>query len=355
MNKLLLPFSIIYRLIVEIRNKCFDLKILKSHSFAIPIINIGNITVGGTGKTPHTEYLIRILEEKYQLAVLSRGYKRKTKDFIEVNILNQAKDVGDEPLQIKQKHPNISVAVDRKRVNGVEQLINKKQKPDIIILDDAFQHRHIKAGLNILLIDYSKPIHKDYMLPAGRLREPAHNKSRANIVIITKCPNNLKAIDFRIMKKELKLFPYQSLFFSHFEYKNLIPLNGNLNEQQEVSRFRNYTAILFTAIANAQPLYKKIEEEGLDIEKISFPDHHHFTENDLKKLKEKFEKINSAKKIIICTEKDAVKLKELSNKSDIISNLPIYSLPIEVVLLNAQEEKFKQLIFNFLNKNKSLV
>lgn len=347
MNKLLLPFSFIYRLIVALRNSFFDLKILKSHSFPIPIINIGNITVGGTGKTPHTEYLIDILKGKYKLAVLSRGYKRKTKNFIEVAPHSPVKEVGDEPLQIKQKYPNISVAVDRKRVNGVEQLLKKKQKPDVIILDDAFQHRYIKAGLNILLIDYNKPIHKDCMLPAGRLREPVHNKSRATIIIVSKCPKDLKAIDLRIIRKELKLFPYQSLFFSFLEYKNLMPLNP-LSGQKQITRFRNYTAILFTAIANPKPLYKKIKEEGINIEKMPFSDHHYFTESDLIKLKERFDKINADKKIIICTEKDAVKLKELVTKFSIINNLPIYYLPIEVVFLNNQEKEFKQLIDKFL-------
>lgn len=347
MNKLLLPFSFIYRIIVGIRNTFFDLKILKSHSFPIPIINIGNITVGGTGKTPHTEYLLGILNEKHKLAVLSRGYKRKTKNFIEVEPHSPVKEVGDEPLQIKQKYPNISVVVDRKRVNGVEQLLKKKQKPDVIILDDAFQHRHIKAGLNILLIDYNKPIHKDCMLPAGRLREPIHNKSRANVIIVSKCPKDLKAIDLRIMRKELKLFPYQTLFFSLLEYKNLMPLSG-LNEQKQISYYRNYTAILFTAIANPKPLYKKIEEEGIGIEKMPFSDHHYFKESDLTKLKERFDKINSDKKLIICTEKDAVKLKELAKKIPTIDKLPIYYLPIEVVFLNEQEKEFKQLIDKFL-------
>lgn len=348
MRVLLFPFSIIYRLIVNVRNKCFDLKILKSESFNYPIITIGNITVGGTGKTPHTEYLINWLKQNHKPAVLSRGYKRKTKKYINVETHSTVSEVGDEPLQMKLKYPDVNVAVDRKRVNGVKKLISQNNKPDLIVLDDAFQHRHIKAGLNILLIDYNKPITKDYMLPTGRLREPAHNKSRANIIIITKCPEYLKPIDFRIIKKELKIFPYQDLFFTVFKYKNLISLLDK-QKQSQLSDYKDYTSIILTAIANPKPIYKKVEELGLKIEKMAFADHHTFSIGDIKKLNDKFNKLPNNKKIIICTEKDAVKLKEIVSKSSEFNTLPIHYLPIEVEFLNNGEKNFKHLINKYLS------
>ncbi len=351
---LLLPFSLLYRIIVSVRNKLFDWQILKSQSFKLPIICIGNITVGGTGKTPHTEMLINLLKEKYNIAVLSRGYKRKTDNFIEVQTSSTVNDVGDEPLQIKKKFPNITVAVDKKRVNGVQKLLTNNN-PDVILLDDAFQHRHIKAGLNILLIDYNKPIHKDFILPTGRLREPAKNKNRADIIIITKCPAQLNQADFNKWTNELKIKPTQKLFFTTLKYKQLVNL-FNTEELTELSNFKEYTALVVTAIANPTPIYEKLKSANINIEKAIFTDHHTFSETDLQKINKQFDSISNSKKVIICTEKDSVKLKELTQLNNKYNRLPIYYLPIVVDFLNNKYNRlpiyYLPIVVDFLNNCK---
>ncbi|KPL12396.1 MAG: tetraacyldisaccharide 4'-kinase, partial [Bacteroides sp. SM23_62] len=199
---LLYPFSLLYGLAVSIRNKLYDYSVIKSHEFPIPIISVGNITVGGTGKTPHVEYLIELLKDEFNVAVLSRGYKRKTRHFIMAGSDSGVEDIGDEPVQIKQKFPDVHVAVDRKRVNGVEQLMAKIPDLDVVLLDDAYQHRRIKPGLSILLIDFNRPITKDRLLPAGRLREKAYEKRRGNIILVTKCPDRLKPIERQMIVKD---------------------------------------------------------------------------------------------------------------------------------------------------------
>ena len=212
----LLPIAWLYGIGVRIRNWLFDTNILKSKSYDIPVISVGNITVGGTGKTPHTEYLIRLLEKRVKVAVLSRGYKRKSKGFVLATADTPMQDIGDEPFQMKEKFPNIYVAVDKDRRHGIEKLCDGQTAPGtgVVLLDDAFQHRYVKPGLNILLVDYHRLICDDKLLPAGRLREPQAGKDRANIVIVTKCPPDIKPMGFRVIKKNLKLFPYQALYFS---------------------------------------------------------------------------------------------------------------------------------------------
>lgn len=346
MNWFLFPLALIYRLIVDIRNKLFNSGIWKSTAFQNAIISIGNITVGGTGKTPHTEYIINLLKEQYRLATLSRGYKRKTKGFFEVKIGSKISEVGDEPLQIKNKFPDITVAVDEKRVNGVKELLKKENKPQVILLDDAFQHRHIKPGLNILLIDYSRPITKDYLLPMGRLREPSHNCSRANIIIVTKCPKYLQPIDFRIMQKELNLFPYQDLFFTTFKYNKLISVFSQ-GAGKELSELEGYTAMVVTGIANPKPLYDQLKEVGIKLVKQEFADHHAFTASDIHKITQKFMRISEQKKLIICTEKDATRFKDMLDYQDFVK-LPIFYLPIDVEFLNNGEETFTCILSKYI-------
>lgn len=346
MNWFLFPFALIYRLIVDIRNKLFNSGVLKSTAFNNAIISVGNITVGGTGKTPHTEYIIKLLKEKHRLATLSRGYKRKTKGFFEAKIGSKISEVGDEPLQIKNKFPDITVAVDEKRVNGVTQLLKKKNPPQVILLDDAFQHRHIKPGLNILLIDYSRPITKDYILPMGRLREPSHNCSRANVIIVTKCPKGLRPIDFRIMQKELNLFPYQDLFFTTFKYNKLISVFSQ-NASKDLTDLKGYSVMVVTGIANPKPLYAELKEIGAKVVKQEFSDHHNFSPSDIHKITQKFMRINEQKKLIICTEKDATRFKDMTNYQDFVK-LPIFYLPIEVEFLNNSEEEFSCILSKYI-------
>lgn len=220
-HKWLYPASWLYGAAVMMRNKLFDWEVLQSKSFDIPIISVGNLAVGGTGKTPHTEYLIKSLCNQYNVAVLSRGYKRHTKGYVLATPESTARSIGDEPYQMHQKFPSVTVAVDEKRCHGIEKLL-ALQKPsiDVILLDDAFQHRYVKPGLSILLTDYHRLFCDDTLLPAGRLREPISGKNRAQIVIVTKCPQDIKPIDYNIITKRLNLYPYQQLFFSSFRYGN---------------------------------------------------------------------------------------------------------------------------------------
>ena len=219
-NEWLLPLSWIYGLGVRIRNSLFEIGLLKSHSFDVPVISVGNITVGGTGKTPHVEYLIRLLKHRAKVAVLSRGYKRRTTGFIIADRESPTRTIGDEPMQMARKFPEVTVAVDRKRVNGIRKLTDGSTVKDIdvVLLDDAFQHRYVKPGINILLVDYHRLIIYDKLLPAGRLREPLSGKNRADIVIITKCPKNLKPMEFRVITKAMALYPYQHLYFTTLVY-----------------------------------------------------------------------------------------------------------------------------------------
>ncbi|MDA3894360.1 MAG: tetraacyldisaccharide 4'-kinase [Salinivirgaceae bacterium] len=348
MHWYLFPFSVLYRIIVSTRNKLFDWEWLPSKKFDIPIINVGNITIGGTGKTPHIEYLINLLGKKYTLGIISRGYKRKTKGFIEVKTQSTVKEVGDEPLQIKQKFQESLVIVDEKRVHAVEKLIAEDKTPDVLLLDDAYQHRHITPGLNILLIEHNRLITKDEMLPVGKLREPAHNSSRANIVILTKCPENLYPIDFRLIGNELNLFPYQTLFFTTFKYNGLKPLFKGSSKYKTIKDLKGVETIIVTGIANPKGIYKKLKKAGAKITKLSFPDHYNFKLAAINKIYNTYLSVQTKNKIILCTEKDAVRFKTGRFK-DKLANLPIYTLPIEVAFLNNKEEKFKDLVENYIN------
>ena len=230
----LTPLSWIYGLAVGVRNKLFDFGILKQKAFDLPVISVGNITVGGSGKTPHVEYLIELLKDKVKTAVLSRGYKRHTKGYILADNNSTTEDIGDEPFQMKRKFDNIYVAVDSKRRHGIERLIsdNDTKDTDVVLLDDAFQHRYVKPGINILLVDYHRLIIYDNLLPAGRLREPMSGKKRADMVIITKCPKDLKPMEFRVLTKAMDLFPYQDLYFTTIDYIRLKKVFGN-NEGED--------------------------------------------------------------------------------------------------------------------------
>ena len=221
---LLFPFSVVYGAVVGVRNFLFNTGILASKSFEVPVFCVGNITAGGTGKTPHTEALIRELQKHFRVACLSRGYKRRTSGFILAGENATAAEIGDEPMQIRNKFPGILVAVDEKRSRGIENLLALPEAPEVIVLDDGFQHRRVRADKNIVLIDYTRPLSKDCLLPAGRLREPASALRRADYIVVTKCPDNLAPIDKRLIFKRLKIRPYQHLFFTQLTYGEIQPL-----------------------------------------------------------------------------------------------------------------------------------
>jgi len=344
---LLFPLTMLYTPIIWIRNKMFDFKILKSTTFDIPIISIGNISVGGTGKTPHSEYIINLLKDKFSVALLSRGYGRKTKGFLIADENSTAYDIGDEPRQIKQKFKSITVAVDGNRVRGINKLMENTEL-NVAILDDAFQHRYVNAGMNILLIDYNNPITDDYILPMGNLREPASEKERAHIIFITKTPSSITPIKRRIIEKDLNLYPYQSLYFTSFTYSN--PINIFNKKQIEL---KNYTNILVvSAIANSKPLIKYLSEKAGSVKELKFRDHHMWTMSDFEKIKSEFDNISAENKIIITTEKDSVRFID-NEKIDVLQNIPIYYIPITVNFLDLEHEKqFNKQVIDYVKKNK---
>ncbi len=353
LSPVLLPLSLIYGFIVFIRNRLFDYKIFKSTHFNFPVISVGNITVGGTGKTPHIEYLVELLKSEFNVATLSRGYKRKTKGFILSTKESSASDIGDEPCQIKQKFPDINVAVDADRTNGIKKLKELVSDLDVILLDDAYQHRKVSSGLNILLIDYSRPIDKDFILPFGNLREQASEKRRANIILITKSPKDLKPIDRRIIFNKLESFPFQHVFFTTFDYGEILPVFGSIKNNNENSNFIDYSILLLTGIANPKPLKDHITENiSKKIEELEYSDHYDFKESDFKKIKQKFGNIDADKKIIITTEKDAMRLQKFSNIANDLKDSFFY-IPIQVQFLNNRTDNFNQQILDYVRKNKN--
>lgn len=349
----LFPFAIIYWFIIIIRNKLFDLDIIAQKEFNIPIISVGNITVGGTGKTPHIEFLANLLKENFSIATLSRGYKRKTKRFILATINSTSFEIGDEPKQIKQKFPEIIVAVDKNRIRGIDILLTDNPGIDAILLDDAYQYRYIKPGISILLIDYNRIITKDYLLPVGLLREPAYEKRRANFIIITKCPENMKPIERRIIQKEINPFPYQNLYFTKIKYGDLCPVFSKTSQEVLFEKFKKIKPeILFiSGIANPRLLKKFIRGISPKIKKLHFPDHHFFNIKDIEKIQTEFNELNGPNKIIITTEKDSIRLKDSDFiPEEIKTNL--FYIPITIEFLFDQEEEFNKQIYDYVNKNK---
>lgn len=348
-NKSLLPFSWLYGLGVGIRNKLFDWGILSSEEFSVPVICIGNLSVGGTGKTPHTEYLIRLLSEKYKVAVLSRGYKRNTKGFIIANEKSSAASIGDEPYQMYIKFPHTIIAVDADRRRGIRKLLQfpSQQRPEVILLDDAFQHRYVKPSLSILLTDFNRLFYKDSLLPAGRLREPWKNNDRANMIICTKCPEGLKPIDYRLISKNMELYAYQDLFFSSFEYRDLISVfpESTKVKKENLERLKkaSYAILLVVGIANPEGIIEYTENYTSELYTLIYPDHHQFTSKNVKEIIVDFQKIKNEKKIILTTEKDAVRL---LNNNQIPEEIKAYFfyLPIEVIFQLNQENLFIQKI-----------
>jgi tetraacyldisaccharide 4'-kinase len=351
LSPILFPLSLLYGFIIYVRNRLYDYNLLKSNQFNIPLISVGNITVGGTGKTPHIEYLADLLKSEFKVATLSRGYKRKSKGFLLSTIKSTDTEIGDEPKQIKQKFPEIDVAVDADRTNGINklmQLIN----PDVILLDDAFQHRKVNPGLSILLIDFSRPINKDFMLPFGNLREQSFEKRRANIIIITKSPNDLKPIERRIIFNEIKPYPFQHVFFTCFDYGKITPVFSNPENHELDFNKTDYEVILLTGIANPKPLKKYILENiSKNIHNLEYSDHYSYKDSDIKTITQKFKDISSENKIIITTEKDAMRLQKFSNIADNLKESFFY-IPIQVKFLNNRTDNFNQQVIEYVRKNK---
>jgi tetraacyldisaccharide 4'-kinase len=328
LRKILFPFSILYGLITSVRNFLFDKGILKSYSFDIPIIAVGNLSVGGTGKTPQIEYLIRLLSPNYKMATLSRGYKRKSEGFVLANSTSTAEILGDEPFQIHQKFPEIKVAVDANRKNGIEQLLNLEDKPDVILLDDAFQHRKVTAGFYILLTAYDDLFCDDYMLPTGNLRESRNGANRADVIIVTKCPKDLSEIAQENIRTRIGL--KTPLFFSYIDYDDKV---YNELKSKKVEEIKHDAKLLLAGIAKPEPFFGYLQTEK--DETLVYPDHHFFTEKDLIEIQNK-----ANNKLIITTEKDYVRLKNSNLKS-------LFYLPIKSSFV-ANSDNFDKNITNYV-------
>ena len=350
-NKALLPLSWLYGVGVGFRNMLFEMGILKSRSFSVPVISVGNITVGGTGKTPHVEYLIRLLKDNYKVAVLSRGYKRKSHGFLQADENSTVRDIGDEPFQMKTKFPDITIAVDNKRTRGITQLTSGDQdsQPDVILLDDAFQHRYVKPGINIMLVDYHRLIIYDKLLPSGRLREPVKSKDRADIVIITKCPTDMKPMEYRVITKAMSLYPYQQLFFSTHEYEPLRPAFQNNKANRNIQSLQNHHVLLLSGIASPEQMLIDLQERAGQITPLSFSDHHNFSKKDIMQINEVFAGLPSPK-VIITTEKDETRLLNTEGLSDEVKR-SLYVLPVRIRFMLDQEETFNKNIISYVRKN----
>jgi tetraacyldisaccharide 4'-kinase len=334
LRKILFPFAILYGFITSIRNFLFDKGFLKSTSFDIPVIAVGNLSVGGTGKTPQIEYLIRLLSDKYNVATLSRGYKRKSEGFVLADAASNAEILGDEPFQFYQKFPNIQVAVDANRTNGITQLLSQKNKPQVILLDDAYQHRKVKAGFYILLTSYGDLYADDFMLPTGNLRESRNGANRANIVVVTKCPNNLSGEKQEEIRLKLKLNSSQQIFFTFIDYDTVI---YGKNEKLAVDEIKSESKLILAGIAKPKPFFDHLKNENDEC--LTFPDHHHFSDADLDSIQNK-----ASGRKIITTEKDYVRLKD----SKLISQL--YYLPIKNTFINHQQN-FDVSILEYVKTN----
>lgn len=339
---LLFPVSLVYGLAVCIRNYLFDRNILKSSSFNLPIVCVGNLSAGGTGKSPLVEFLIRLLKNRWQVAVLSRGYKRKTKGYALAHEKTTALEIGDEPMLFHIKFPDVAIAVGEERIVAIPQLLHDRPKTGAIILDDAFQHRAVKAGFNILLTDYNNLFTRDWFLPTGDLRDEKASYKRAQVIIVSKCPPQLSLADKEAIAKELNPLPHQRVFFTSIRYgmpyhivtRRPMPLQAALE------------VLLVTGIANPTPLKNYLQETVEAYYEIAYNDHHIYTIDDWKEIKKRYLNIAAEKKIILTTEKDAVRLTKFAQE---LQEYPVYVMPIDIQFLFNQEQAFTDLITKFIH------
>ena len=346
---LLIPFACLYGLVIRFRHFLFNIGILKSTSFPIPVIGVGNLSMGGTGKTPFVEYLVRLLIEENSIATLSRGYGRKTKGFLLANSESTYETIGDEPMQYFYKFGNkITVAVDENRRNGISKLLKSDKKPDVVLLDDSFQHRYVKPGLSILLTDSHKLYTDNYLLPAGTLRDTISAAKRADIIIVTKTNKTLSPFTRKDIVEKLHVKAHQQLFFSYISYGKFFPFPGvkKFNDTQKPG-----LAILFSGIANPAPLIEHVRMICGEIITIQFPDHHVYNEKDLMKVKSEFDAAFQRRKIILTTEKDAMRLIN-SPYFRLLENLPLYYIPIRVKIHKQDRLTFRNQIIDYVKKDR---
>ena len=348
MRLFLAPLSWLYAIALHLRHKLYDWGILESKSFDVPTICVGNLALGGTGKTPHTEYLIKLLKDKAKVAVLSRGYGRKSTGFVLAEENTPYEQIGDEPLQYHLKFNDITVAVDEKRCDGVEKLMTLETPPEVILLDDAFQHRQIKSGLNLLLTEYYNIYKKDMLVPAGKLRDVKCAADRADVIIVTKSPKVLLPYDKRDVINLIDAKPHQKIFFTYIDFQELKPINEMAKNLPLESMKSCY---LFCGIANPYPLEDYLKRKFNTLITNYFSDHHCYNEDDIHAILSGYYSVIGKSKIIITTEKDLMRITNSSYLSK-FENVPLFTIPIEVKFNDSKEEEtFKNLILNYVGKN----
>lgn len=348
LKPLLLPFSILYGGVMLVRNYFYNKNWYSSVQFSIPVISVGNLSTGGTGKTPHIEYLIRLLEYQYKVATMSRGYKRKTQGFRIAKPGTDATEIGDEPYQFFRKFPELTVCVSENRMIGIPELLTHRPHLDLILLDDAFQHRSVKPGINILITDYNKPFYKDYILPLGSLREARSSYKRADIIIVSKCPADLASDLQSEIKNAIAPQAHQSIYFSTVQYG--VPYD--ILSRNPVQLAADTEIISVAGIANPTPLVQHLETQFQSVHLLDYPDHHFYSYSDLDEIVEVYKNATAGKTVIITTEKDASRW-ELFEKEIKEHNLPFYVLPIEIALLNGDASRFSQQIIDYIEQEKA--
>jgi tetraacyldisaccharide 4'-kinase len=344
-----LPLSLVYGIITGIRNKFFDWGILPSKSFDVPVISVGNLSTGGTGKTPHVEYLIRLLGKEFRVAVLSRGYKRKSKGFVIAGEGCTTEQIGDEPFQYFTKFKNVVIAVDEKRRRGISNLLEMPKPPEIVLLDDAFQHRYVKPGISILLTDYHKIFTHDYLLPSGSLREFRGGAKRADLIVVTKTSKVPSPITNQSIKEEIRPKPHQKLLYSYIDFGPFLPIRGI--DYIPDGRKRYNTIMIVAGIANTYPLEFHLKSFCDEIKLLKFPDHHAYSQKDIVKIMETYDGIVTQNKIIITTEKDLMRI----SRPEFINNLqhyPVCYIQIEVIFHKEDKPVFDKTILDYVRATK---
>ncbi|MED9995590.1 MAG: tetraacyldisaccharide 4'-kinase [Paludibacteraceae bacterium] len=341
------PVAWIYGVVVYLRNCFFDWGWIKSQSFKKAVISVGNITVGGTGKTPHVAYLLALLQQQYQVSVVSRGYKRKSRGLQVATPQSNSEQLGDEPYQLYRKYPKTQVVVESNRCKAIQYIEMHYPAVDAVVLDDAFQHRYVEPGMSILLIDYNRLITKDKIMPVGRLRESASGRYRASVIIITKCPANITPIELRNLYNEIEPRAYQRVFYTYYQYAPLYALYT----KQSMELSATMATLVVTGVAQPQPIFNYLAPQVASVSTMPFPDHHHFTKHDWENMLKRFEQIESPNKCIVITEKDAARIIDSPLVPEGLKPF-IYVLPIKVCFLQDREKEFNQLVLDYVSKNK---
>ncbi len=340
----LYPFTLIYGALMWLRNRLYDIKFFNSISFSVPIISVGNLSTGGTGKTPHIEYLLDLLQYQYRVATMSRGYKRYSKGFIIADENANALRIGDEPMQFFMKYPEVVVCVAEERLIGIPALLQRRPGIEVILLDDAYQHRSVKAGLNILITDYAHPFYKDHILPFGNLRESRGASKRANIIIVSKCPLSLGADEAGQIRKNIAALPSQHVFFTGIEYGT--PYNFFTGQEEDLSGTH---AIMVVGIARPEPLIAYVKGKAADVHVLTYKDHHYFVSTDMEEIKAAHDNWQVGPKVIVTTEKDAARL-QLHREKLAEWGITVVVMPVKVKVLLNQGSEFDYLVHKYVER-----